>query len=91
MDRLPVGQQDDAKKTTFHVWNLSPTPDAPVRLNVLANRRTDGLLNPFIPDLGAIGAGSDRLELGRDSHTSKLTELGEVSKLEVPNSNDRRT
>lgn len=80
MNGFSVGQKNHTKKATVHFRHLNPPSDAPVRLDVLPNRRSQRSFNPLVSNQGPIGALSKRLEVGRDFHCLTLPEGGETSK-----------
>jgi len=74
MDCFPVRKQDNAKVAIIHLRYYAPAPDSPICLNYLSNWRIDGAPDPRILNQRTIGTLTDRFEVTRELHATRLTE-----------------
>jgi hypothetical protein len=50
VNRLAVWQQNHPQKPVAHLGDWGPAANSAIRLNLLANRVGDDMLNPFVSD-----------------------------------------
>ena len=75
MYRLAVREEDYSQHAIFHLRNRCLSPNPTVGLDMLPHWLSDGTLNPFVTDHGAICAHTNRSEVGGDLHASNLPDL----------------
>jgi hypothetical protein len=72
VDRLAIGEQDDAKVTTFHLLDLHPASDTTVSLNLLSQGVGYRALEPLIQDRGPVRTLSDLEEVSGEFHATTV-------------------
>jgi hypothetical protein len=84
MDSLAVWQQHYPKISISHLNNRPPATNSTIRLNLLANRVADDMLNPFVPDYGPVWTLSHGFEVGGELHRVNLPEApGQLARVPV--------
>ena len=67
MNRLSIGQQNNSKVATFHLFNLRPAADTTVSLDLVPQRIGDRPLKPFIKNGGSVRTFPDFEEVPGES------------------------
>lgn len=73
MDGLSIGQQNNVKEATFHLFKFHPASDAPISLDLFPQRVGYRPLEPFIKNDGSVRALPDFEEVPSEFHAPTVS------------------
>ena len=82
MHRLPIWKHYNSQISPVHFSHAHPKANSAICLKTLFNRIINGPLNPFIPNLSAVGPTPHGEEILRELHAAILQECSQKARAE---------